>query len=78
MTIRLAVLDMAGTTVADDGLVVRAFDEAATAVGVPATGQEREAARDYVRATMGQSKIEVFRHLFAGVTGLTKEHSADN
>ncbi|MGW0159643.1 phosphonatase-like hydrolase [Mycobacterium sp. NPDC003323] len=64
--IELTVLDMAGTTVADDGLVLHAFDEAATAVGVPATGQEREAARDYVRATMGQSKIEVFRHLFAG------------
>lgn len=63
-TIELAVLDMAGTTVTDDGLVLRAFDEAATAVGVPASGEEREAARTYVRDTMGQSKIEVFRHLF--------------
>jgi phosphonatase-like hydrolase len=62
--IELAVLDMAGTTVTDDGLVLRAFDEAATAVGVPGSGQEREAARTYVRDTMGQSKIEVFRHLF--------------
>lgn len=62
--IELAVLDMAGTTVTDDGLVLRAFDEAATAVGVPGSGEEREAARTYVRDTMGQSKIEVFRHLF--------------
>lgn len=61
--IELAVLDMAGTTVTDDGLVLRAFDEAATAVGLPVSGAEREAARTYVRDTMGQSKIEVFRHL---------------
>ncbi|MCV7220639.1 phosphonatase-like hydrolase [Mycolicibacterium elephantis] len=62
--IQLAVLDMAGTTVADDGLVLRAFDAAATAVGVPADGPEREAARHYVLDTMGQAKIEVFRALF--------------
>lgn len=62
--IELAVLDMAGTTVADDGLVVRAFEEAATSVGVPADGAERDAARRYVLDTMGQSKIEVFRALF--------------
>ncbi len=62
--IELTVLDMAGTTVADDGLVLHAFDEAASAVGVPTTGAERESARSYVRDTMGQSKIEVFRHLF--------------
>lgn len=64
MTIRLAVLDMAGTTVADDGLVVRAFDEAATAVGLPASGPDRDDARRYVLDTMGQSKIVVFRALF--------------
>ena len=62
--IALAVLDMAGTTVSDDGLVIRAFDEAATAVRVPAEGDEREQARQYVLDTMGQSKIEVFRALF--------------
>jgi phosphoglycolate phosphatase len=62
--IALAVLDMAGTTVSDDGLVIRAFDEAATAVGVPTEGAERDQARRYVLDTMGQSKIEVFRALF--------------
>lgn len=62
--IRLAVLDMAGTTVADDGLVLRAFDAAASAVGVPVDGEGREHARQYVLDTMGQSKIEVFRALF--------------
>lgn len=62
-TIDLAVLDMAGTTVADDGLVVRAFEAAATAAGLPAEGPERDEARAYVLETMGQSKISVFRAL---------------
>ncbi|MGW4124917.1 phosphonatase-like hydrolase [Nocardia sp. NPDC004711] len=61
--IELAVLDMAGTTVADDGLVERAFEAAITAAGVPAEGPEREAARTFVRDTMGQSKIWCFRTL---------------
>ncbi|AXK89074.1 phosphonatase-like hydrolase [Nocardia farcinica] len=63
--IALAVLDMAGTTVTDDGLVTRAFEEAATAAGLPPEGAERENARRYVLDTMGQSKIAVFRALFA-------------
>ncbi|HVQ50304.1 MAG TPA: phosphonatase-like hydrolase [Mycobacterium sp.] len=62
--IQLAVVDMAGTTVADDGLVVGAFEAAATEVGVPESGEERARARQYVLDTMGQSKISVFRALF--------------
>ena len=62
--IQLAVVDMAGTTVADDGLVVRSFEVAATAAGLPEAGPEREKARQYVLDTMGQSKIVVFRALF--------------
>ncbi|UNB56350.1 phosphonatase-like hydrolase [Mycolicibacterium sp. YH-1] len=62
--IQLAVIDMAGTTVADDGLVVASFEAAATAVGLPETGPERDRARQYVIDTMGQSKITVFRALF--------------
>jgi phosphoglycolate phosphatase len=61
--IQLAVLDMAGTTVADDGLVISSFEAAATAVGIPADGAERDRARQYVLDTMGQSKIVVFRAL---------------
>lgn len=55
----LVVLDMAGTTVRDDGLVERAFVAAVAAVGVPA---ERDVLA-HVRSTMGQSKIDVFRSL---------------
>ncbi|MFC4374776.1 phosphonatase-like hydrolase [Nocardia halotolerans] len=62
-TIQLAVLDMAGTTVADGGLVLRAFENAATAVGIEVEGPRREQARRYVIETMGRSKIEVFRAL---------------
>ncbi|MFE5287469.1 phosphonatase-like hydrolase [Nocardia sp. NPDC056611] len=61
--IELAVFDMAGTTVADDGLVEQAFEVAVTAAGVPTEGPEREAARTFVRDTMGQSKIWCFRTL---------------
>lgn len=61
--ISLAVLDMAGTTVADDGLVEQAFAEAIAAVGVSCTDDRFPAMLDHVRRTMGQSKIVVFRAL---------------
>jgi phosphoglycolate phosphatase len=57
--ITVACLDMAGTTVADDGTVLEAF---ATAVGdLPAPAFEQ--AMTAVRSSMGQSKIEVFRRV---------------
>ncbi|WP_277816873.1 phosphonatase-like hydrolase [Streptomyces sp. CT34] len=67
--IRLAVLDMAGTTVADDGLVERAFDAAARHMGVEPGSPAHAEQLAYVRATMGASKISVFRHLFAAPDG---------
>ncbi|AHI00250.1 phosphonatase-like hydrolase [Kutzneria viridogrisea] len=63
--ISLAVLDMAGTTVADDGLVERAFTEAIGAVGVSERDDRFPDMLAHVRATMGQSKIVVFRALLA-------------
>ncbi|ROQ97840.1 phosphonatase-like hydrolase [Streptomyces sp. 2132.2] len=60
----LVVLDMAGTTVADGGLVERAFELAAERIGVEPGTAEHEAKLQYVRDTMGESKISVFRHLF--------------
>ncbi|MFF5012426.1 phosphonatase-like hydrolase [Streptomyces sp. NPDC001165] len=62
--IRLVVLDMAGTTVADGGLVERAFESAAAELGVEPGSADHAEKLDYVRATMGESKISVFRHLF--------------
>ncbi|QAY74556.1 phosphonatase-like hydrolase [Agromyces protaetiae] len=60
--IELVVLDLAGTTVSDSGLVERAFRLAAERTAL-AEGDELERALQYVRDTMGQSKIEVFREL---------------
>lgn len=59
--IELVVSDMAGTTVRDDGLVERAFTDALGGMGVDPAGHV-----DFVRGTMGQSKIVVFRAIFAG------------
>ncbi|WP_406148767.1 phosphonatase-like hydrolase [Streptomyces sp. NBC_01012] len=60
----LVVLDMAGTTVADGGLVEQAFSVAAGLLGVEPGSPEHAGMLDHVRATMGESKISVFRHLF--------------
>jgi phosphonatase-like hydrolase len=59
--ISVLCLDMAGTTVRDAGVVMRAFTEAIAPRNLPAG--EFTAAMTYVKATMGQSKIEVFRHI---------------
>jgi phosphonatase-like hydrolase len=63
--ITLACLDMAGTTVADDGTVLAAFTGALDALGVVGEA-ERGRMTEYVIATMGESKITVFRALFPG------------
>nr|WP_107485348.1 phosphonatase-like hydrolase [Actinacidiphila rubida] len=62
--VTLVVLDMAGTTVADGGLVEAAFSRAAEELGVAPGSTEHAAQLDHVRATMGESKISVFRTLF--------------
>ncbi len=63
MTTELVVLDLAGTTVADDGLVERAFTAAIAAAGVSEEDERYPGMLGYVRETMGQSKITVFRAL---------------
>nr|WP_217702937.1 HAD family hydrolase [Microbacterium ihumii] len=63
--IELVVLDMAGTTVRDDGVVEQAFQRAAARTGV-ADRMPWPEALQYVRDTMGMSKIDVFTHLAAG------------
>ncbi|MEN2419431.1 phosphonatase-like hydrolase [Streptomyces rimosus] len=62
--VSLVVLDMAGTTVADGGLVEQAFGAAAGRLGVVPGSAEHAEQLAYVRATMGESKISVFRHLY--------------
>jgi phosphoglycolate phosphatase len=62
-SITVACLDMAGTTVADDGSVIAAFSAAVEQFGLPRGTQDYDEALAYVNRTMGQSKIEVFRHI---------------
>ncbi len=62
--ITVACLDMAGTTVADDGSVLAAFRAAAAEFGLTPGEPGYAEAIAFVQETMGQSKIEVFRQLF--------------
>ena len=70
--ITVACLDMAGTTVADDGTVLKAF--AAAVAGLPETAFEQAMAD--VRSSMGQSKIEVFRRILGDETAARKANEA--
>jgi phosphoglycolate phosphatase len=64
--ITTACLDMAGTTVADDGSVMTAFGAAVAEGGLLPGAPGYDEAIAYVQATMGQSKIEVFRAVLGG------------
>jgi len=59
--ITVACLDMAGTTVADDGTVMAAFTAAIAEQGLP-VARFNQAMQD-VQSSIGQSKIEVFRRI---------------
>ena len=62
--IKLVVLDVAGTTAQDGGLVVRAFQIAMEPTNP--SQEELQEMTEYVLATMGQRKIDVFMHLCKG------------
>lgn len=64
--IKLAIFDVAGTTAQDDGLVVEAFQGAMVSMGATLGSPEMDQMTDYVNATMGQRKIDVFMHLCDG------------
>ena len=73
--ITIACLDMAGTTVADDGSVMTAFTAALDRYG-PAQGSAAHGeAMRIVHATMGQSKIAVFREILGDEA--TAQHAND-
>jgi phosphonatase-like hydrolase len=64
--IKLAVFDVAGTTAQDGGLVVEAFQSAMESMGIERLSAEMARMTDYVNATMGERKIDVFLHLCEG------------
>jgi phosphoglycolate phosphatase len=72
--ITVACLDMAGTTVADDGTVMEAFTRAITEQNLPVAAFQ-QAMRD-VKSTMGQSKIEVFRRTLGDEASARKANEA--
>ncbi|HEX2744077.1 MAG TPA: HAD family hydrolase [Streptosporangiaceae bacterium] len=72
--ITVACLDMAGTTVADDGTVMAAFTAAITEQNLPEAAHQR--AMTDVRSSMGQSKIEVFRRILADEASARKANEA--
>jgi phosphoglycolate phosphatase len=76
MPITVACLDMAGTTVADDGSVIAAFSAAVEQFGLPEGTQGYDDALSYVRKTMGQSKIEVFRHILGAEDAAQQANAA--
>jgi phosphoglycolate phosphatase len=72
--ITVACLDMAGTTVADDGTVMEAFTAAVTEQNLPVAAFS-QAMKD-VRSSMGQSKIEVFRRILGDEAAAVKANEA--
>ncbi len=61
--ITTACLDLAGTTVADDGAVLDAFIAAIRRAGLEPGSPAHGSALDIVRRTMGQGKLDVFRQI---------------
>ena len=74
--ITVACLDMAGTTVADDGSVIAAFSAAVEQFGLPRGTPGYDQALAYVQQTMGQSKIEVFRHILGSEEAAQQANAA--
>ena len=72
--ITVACLDMAGTTVADDGTVMEAFTRAITEQNLPEAAYQQ--AMTDVRSSMGQSKIEVFRRILGDDASARKANEA--
>ena len=72
--ITVACLDMAGTTVADDGVVLQAFAAAVATQNLPVAACHQAMAD--VRSSMGQSKIEVFRRILGDEAMARKANEA--
>jgi phosphoglycolate phosphatase len=72
--ITVACLDMAGTTVRDDGTVLEAFCAAIAAQNLPVAAYDR--AMTEVRSSMGQSKIGVFRRILGDDAAARKANEA--
>ena len=73
--ITVACLDMAGTTIANDGTLLEAFSAAITEQNLPSATYYGVPTTD-VRSSMGQSKIEVFRRILGDEETAQKANDA--
>ncbi|HEX6311475.1 MAG TPA: HAD family hydrolase [Acidimicrobiia bacterium] len=71
--IELAVVDLTGTTVRDEGVVERALLDALADTGLALDGAELHPQRAFVRETMGQPRLDVLRGLFLGDEARARE-----
>ncbi|BCW09523.1 HAD family hydrolase [Paenarthrobacter nicotinovorans] len=62
--LKLAVVDMVGTTITDDGRTGQAMSRALVEHGIEPGSSRFESMLGYARDTMGFSKMTVFSHLF--------------
>ena len=76
LRITVACLDMAGTTVSDDGSVLAAFQTAVAEFGLVPGSAGYDEAITVVQDTMGQSKIEVFRHILGNEDDAQRANAA--
>jgi phosphonatase-like hydrolase len=74
--ITIACLDMAGTTVRDDGTVLAAFNAAVGQAGLASGTQEHDRAMEIVHAMMGNSKAEVFRRILGDEDAAARANQA--
>jgi phosphoglycolate phosphatase len=74
--VAIACLDMAGTTVRDDGTVLAAFTAAIGRLGLAGGTPEHDRAMRIVHDTMGTSKIEVFRSVLGDEDAAARANDA--
>ncbi len=74
--ISVACLDLAGTTVTDEGCIVAAFAAAMERFGLRPGARGYEQANRIVHETMGQPKIEVFRRILDNEADAQEANSA--
>jgi len=74
--ITIACLDLAGTTVRDDGTVLAAFRAAAGELGLAEGTPGCQRALDIVHTTMGMAKIEVFRRITGDESAAARANGA--
>lgn len=75
--LRLAFIDMSGTSFQDGGIMERAFTRTVERLGIDIASQRYTGMLGFVRDTLGQSKVRVFQHLFEDEPALAAEASRE-